>query len=221
MNILAIDNSTMFFTVALKADKKVAQYTINHQGSAENFSIIVERLLNDTKLKFKDIDCFAMGTGPGSFTGLRIALSIIKGFAMGSTKPCIGVPSYRAIASQYATSDKPCAIIFDAKKDLVYASVYRKEGEDVIGMVEEGLFNLEDFLTDRCNDNYLFVGESTKFIDRIFEVYPYAPILSTVTIPEARFVAYEAEKKLMSKSVHDVNNIELLYLHPDTCNVRK
>lgn len=221
MNILAIDNSTFYFSVALKTKNNFAQYIIKQQGAAEKFGTVVDRLLADCGLKFSDIDCFAMGTGPGSFTGLRIALSIIKGFAIATNKPCIGIPSYQAIAAQYATSDKPCAVVFDAKKDMVYAAVYRKEGDQVIRMCEENLFVLEEFLNDRCNDDYLYLGESTNFEDRILEVYPFAPILSTVTLPEARFVASEAERIFDSLDSYDVDNIKLLYLHPDTCNVRK
>lgn len=221
MNVLAFDNSTLYFTVALKTKKNFAQYSIKQQGSAEKFSMILDRLLDDCSISFDEIDLFAIGTGPGSFTGLRISLSIIKGFAMASDKPCIGIPSYQAVAAQYATSDKPCAVIFDAKKDKVYASVYRKEGEKVISMIKEDLYGLEEFLTERCNDDYLYIGESNNFSTRINEVYPYAPILSTVTLPEARYVALEAERLFDNHKKYDVDDIELLYIHPDTCNVRK
>lgn len=221
MNILAIDNSTMYLSIALKSKKHFAQHSIQQQGAAEKFSLIVDRLLEDCGLSFDNIDCFAMGTGPGSFTGLRVSLSIIKGFAMATGKPCIAIPSYQAIAAQYATSDKPCAVIFDAKRNKVYASVYRKDEGEVVSMVKEGLYDLEEFLTDRCNDDYLFIGESTNFLERILEVYPYAPVMSTVTLPEARYVAEEAARLFKSADKHSVDDIELLYIHPDTCNVRK
>lgn len=221
MNILAIDNSTQHFSVALEVYGSLSQSSVFKAATVEKFTIIIDDLLKRSSVDLTDIDCFVMGTGPGSFTGLRMAVSILKGFHMATGKPCIGIPSYIATTKQYCSSGKPCALIFDAKKDLIYGAVYTLEDGGVKNLVKEDLYQLEDFLINRCNSDYLFVGESTAFADRIAEVYPFAPILSTVTYPEARFLIAEAKKVFDAGGDFDPKNIELLYIHPDTCTVRR
>ena len=221
MNILAIENSTIDSSIALKSGEKLSQHSIFNQGTAEQFTSVIDTLLAQSSLTINDIDRFVIGTGPGSFTGLRMALSILKGFYLALGKPCIGIPSYAAIARQYCVEDKPCAIIFDAKKDKVYGAVYQRQEDRITCMIKENLFDLEDFLLNRCSSEYLFVGESFAFSERIHEVYPYASILSIPTFPEARGLIEEALSREQEEGQSIPENVELLYIHPDTCTVRK
>ena len=220
MNVLAIDNSTVHFSIALSADGKMLQKSIYGRGTAEEFTMVIDSLLSRAKLAVEEIDLFVMGTGPGSFTGLRTSLSIIKGFYSALDKPCIGIPSYAAIVRQYSIADKPCAVIFDAKKSKVYGGVYRREGDKTIKMIKEEIFDLDYFLVNRCGSDYVFAGESIEFIDDIRDTYPFADVLSSTTYPEARFLIDEALQLYEKDTINLPDDIELLYIHPDTCNVR-
>jgi tRNA threonylcarbamoyladenosine biosynthesis protein TsaB len=221
MNILALENTLDTFSLALSVRGEIAQFIASQRSAAERFPLALDFLLSHAGISLGDIDAYVMGTGPGSFTGMRVCLSIVKGMAAAIERPCVGVPSYRAVIEQYAEPDRPCAVIFDAKKDSVYGAVYRKTDEGVICMIPEGLYSLESFLNDRCGDDYYFLGESVRFAQRIREVYPYAQIASTLTPPEARFLIPSAEVALRSSQPHTVDTLELLYIHPDTCTVTR
>lgn len=221
MNILAIENSTAHFSAALKTDRTVLQCSVLYGQTSEDFTALLDFLFRQASLNVSDVDLFVMGTGPGSFTGLRTSLSIIKGFHAALGKPCMGIPGYAGITRQYAVAETPCAVIFDAKKNKIYGGVYCRQGDNVIRMIQEDVYDLDDFLVNRCGTDYLFAGESIKFVEKIRDIYPFAPVLSDTAYPEPRFLIDQALQRCREGDPGDTpDNIELLYIHPDTCNVR-
>ncbi|MCG8640833.1 MAG: tRNA (adenosine(37)-N6)-threonylcarbamoyltransferase complex dimerization subunit type 1 TsaB [Desulfobacterales bacterium] len=82
---------------------------------------------NRSGLDLADIDAYVAARGPGSFTGLRIGISAIKGLAYAMGKPALGASSLDGIAFRFAYSSLPVCVMMDAKRDEVYAAVYRFE----------------------------------------------------------------------------------------------
>ena len=101
MIILAMDTSGPVAGVAILCDGKLAYEgaAVNKMTHSVNMMPMVEEALTRSALDIADIDLFAAVTGPGSFTGVRIGVTAVKGMAHGAGKPCIGVDALEALAS--------------------------------------------------------------------------------------------------------------------------
>lgn len=124
---LAIDTSSRTASIALLQDEVILYELSVNVGL--NHSVVLlpafDQMLHALGLDMEKIDLFACTTGPGSFTGLRIAAGTIKGFAMASGKPIVGVSSLDALSLNAACSPYPVCPLLDARKGQVYTALYR------------------------------------------------------------------------------------------------
>jgi tRNA threonylcarbamoyladenosine biosynthesis protein TsaB len=130
MKILAVDTAADSCSVAV-ADSGygiLAEMTVDiRQTHSKHLMQMIITVLGMTGLRISDIDGFAVTRGPGSFTGLRIGISTVKGLAAGSGKPLTGVSSPDALAFQFPFADCLICTMTDARKKEVYCSRYRFE----------------------------------------------------------------------------------------------
>jgi len=127
MKILALDTATPSCSVAILDDGSLlAELTRgNSTTHSRHLMGLINTVCSIADLKAGDVDGFAVTIGPGSFTGLRIGISTIKGLAFSLGKPVVGVSSLDALAWQCAQSDYLICPILDARKKEVYACRYR------------------------------------------------------------------------------------------------
>src|SRR5262245_65741737 len=85
----------------------------------------IDNVLRAARWELANVEAFAVALGPGSFTGLRIGLSTVKGLAFATGRPVIGVPTLDALAWTLPFCGYPVCPILDAKKNEVYAGLYR------------------------------------------------------------------------------------------------
>jgi len=221
MNILVIENSTRNLSIALKKGDQIFEQNSLSLNSSEYVMSAMGELLNKAVLDITDIDFFSLGLGPGSFTGLRIACSVIKGFNIGLRKPVVGLPSFLALACEFSFFDKSVAIISDARKNLIYGAIYRELKGQIKPKVAETLLPLEGFLRNLCDKDCVFVGESMKFKEEIKRIYPHAFISKNVNLPRAGFLIDKAERQYFNNKFVSVDRLQPLYLHPETCQIKK
>jgi tRNA threonylcarbamoyladenosine biosynthesis protein TsaB len=137
-NILAIDTSSAWCSVALSLDDQLPE--LRHEAVSAGASQLllpwIESLLNDAKIKLKDLDVIAVGIGPGAFTGVRLGVAAVQGLAISNNLPVIPVSSLDAIASQLIqtpafqkTNSKHFVIAIDARMDEVYWARYETQHE--------------------------------------------------------------------------------------------
>lgn len=134
MNILAIDTAGPRLSAAIaKGEKLIARYESKKEKShSDALAPAVEKLLRKCRLKPGGIDLYAISIGPGSFTGLRIGVAFIKGMNLFFNKPVACVPTLDALAETAgAGADYVCPIV-DAKRQNVYAAIY-KRGKRILG----------------------------------------------------------------------------------------
>lgn len=130
MRILGLDTSTLTTGVALVEDSHlIADYLVDNRVShSRKILPIIDSLLGQARLKLQEVDGFCVAAGPGSLTGLRIGLSIMKGFSLATRKPLVGVPTLEAMALSLAHADKQVCPTIDARKGEVYCALFRMEG---------------------------------------------------------------------------------------------
>ncbi len=122
--ILAVDTTTEYGSLALLRDDELVEEVLVHapKGFAHVLYGHLAELFNRHLLKPADIDLFAAAPGPGSFTGVRVGLTCVKGLAEAVGRPAVGISNLQAIAS-CGTAPLRAAVL-DARRGEVYAAVY-------------------------------------------------------------------------------------------------
>lgn len=137
MKILAVDTSTASGSVALlDGEALMVEWTLL-SARTQNRRLLdgVDRILAEAGWALEDVDAFAVTTGPGSFTGIRIGLSTLKAVAWAMEKPLVGVGTLEALAAPLAWAPWAACPVIDARKKEVYAALYRPDGSG--GLREE------------------------------------------------------------------------------------
>lgn len=138
----------------------VAHYTLNIEVTySERLMTTIDRVIKDAGLDLAAIDGFAVSIGPGSFTGLRVGLSTVKGLAFATGKPVAAVPTLRALAWNLPYAAFPVCTMLDARKNQVYAALYRYEGPTLVQVMDEAAVSLKE-LAGRVTGPTVFIGEA-------------------------------------------------------------
>src|SRR6185436_12467303 len=143
MRILAVDTSSERGSVCI-TDNDVVLGEIRLASSvqhAERLFRSVEFLLESLPVTLADMDLFAAARGPGSFTGLRVGLAAMEGFAAAFGKASAGVSTLEALAWKANIENERIAPAIDARRGEVYTALYRREGGRLI---EERAPTVED-----------------------------------------------------------------------------
>jgi tRNA threonylcarbamoyladenosine biosynthesis protein TsaB len=106
------------------------------------------------------MDIFAVATGPGSFTGLRIGLSTVKGFSYATGKPIVSVPTLEALAQNFPFCRYPVCTMLDARKKEVYVALFEWKNEGLVRLISEMSVKVNKAL-ERINehDKVVFTGD--------------------------------------------------------------
>ncbi len=169
MKVLAIETATMLGSVALLDDKEglIGEIRVNISvAHAERLMPSVDYLLGASRISIKDIDAFAVSIGPGSFTGLRIGLSTVKGFCYATGKPIVAVPTLDAFAMAIHFSPYQRCPMLDARKNEVYTALYRDEDGLCKKIMPETVIKPADLLKD-IKEPTIFMGEGAKIYKNI------------------------------------------------------
>lgn len=132
MIILAFDSTAKAASVAVCDDEKLlALYNIdNGLTQSELLLPMAENMLKSLQLSFSDVDLLTAAVGPGSFTGVRIGVALVKGIAFGRDIPCVSVSTLDALAENLAGLDGIIVPCMDARRQQVYTATYRgKDGK--------------------------------------------------------------------------------------------
>jgi tRNA threonylcarbamoyladenosine biosynthesis protein TsaB len=130
MRVLAVETSSLAGGVALLEDERlVAEYLLDVSIThSERLMAAIDRVLADARWTARELGGLAVAVGPGSFTGLRIAVSTVKGLALALDLPVAAVPTLDAMAAALPWAALPVCPVLDARKGEVYASCYRWDG---------------------------------------------------------------------------------------------
>ncbi len=144
MKLLALDTTSAVATAAVFLDgvcllEREADSSKKH---AETALPLIDSLLEEAKVSIREIDCFAVDIGPGSFTGVRIGVSLVNALAFALKKPVIPVDSLAALYEAEGERELPVACILDARNGNGYAAMYQA-GETLI---QPSAVEIEPFL---------------------------------------------------------------------------
>jgi tRNA threonylcarbamoyladenosine biosynthesis protein TsaB len=216
MKILSIDTASTTGSVAVVAGQTLLAEIIvaRRETHSRRLMDMVDSALDMAGLGLKEMDGLAYTRGPGSFTGLRIGLSVVKGLALISGKPLAGVSSLEVLARQAPDRTRLVCPMMDARNNEVYCARYRHSDNDFQRVTEEAALSPEDAaagITEDC----LLIGDGawryrTLMEERLGELARFAA--PDHGIPRALTVARLSAVKFEAGITDDLRSVVPVYL---------
>ena len=153
MKILSLDSTSRYSSVALTEDGTILAHTFLDSGNTHSETLLpaIIDLLQFNHLHSDDIDLFACSAGPGSFTGVRIGVSILKGLCSGKDKPCIGISTLEALAENLPYEDAILCPVMDARRNQVYTALFLRQNGMLTRLTQDDLITL-DVLSEKLKE---------------------------------------------------------------------
>ena len=208
MLILGIDTSTKICTCSIFDSENgvIAETSLSVKKNHSNIVMpIIDNLFKISDLTINDIDKIAVAIGPGSFTGVRIALGIAKGLAMALNKPLIAVNELDILEAIASGNENEIIPLIDARKERVYYKYQNKYVDDyLINLISnfdknkkyifvgDGAINYKNILKDNLRDNAIILP--------VYNAFPRASILCELALNKEEANIYTLEPEYISKS---------------------
>jgi tRNA threonylcarbamoyladenosine biosynthesis protein TsaB len=218
MKILAVDTSGINCSVCIIDEASVLAEFSQCSGTTHSQSLMpmIYEMQKYSGITPEDIDVFACSIGPGSFTGLRIGISTIKGMALSLNKPVIGVPSLVGLAYNIPYFNGLICPIIDAKNNNVYSAIFEYKDKPIMmgSYISEGFESLIDVLKTKESD-ILFIGDGAiAYKDKLISEFGNKAIFSPIHLNNqlAISIAKAAMDKASLGEFDDYNSLVPLYL---------
>jgi len=181
MKVLAIDTSNYVLGVAIVDQEKVIGEVITNLPKNHSVRVMptIEQLMKECGIKPKELDRIVVAMGPGSYTGVRIGVTIAKTLAWSLQIPLVGVSSLEVLAANGRHFNGSISPIFDARRGQVYTGLYRYEEKRLTCVEEDKIILLADWLEElrKRETPVLFIGNDLvihkKQIETDLEQFAY------------------------------------------------
>jgi len=167
MLLLSVDSSATPASVCLYDGKVLAEYFINTRLThSQTLVAMIDSVLNITGTKSEDIDAYAVNSGPGSFTGVRIGVSAVKGLAYAADKPCIAVSTLESMAYQFLSADSIVCACMDARRHQVYNAVFRVRHGQVERLCDDRAIGIDELVTElkAIDGKVILTGDGAELV---------------------------------------------------------
>ena len=225
MRILAVETSTLAGGAALlDGERVVGEYTLNIRAThSERLMAAVDHLLQLSGWELETLEGLAVAIGPGSFTGLRIGVSAVKGLAMALGIPIAPVPTLDALAATLPFAAHPVCPVLDAKKGEVYASLYHW-ADEAMSRDWEYLALAPEALCERLAGPVILVGDAVDtlgglFRERLGANAHFAP--AGRRLPSPGSVGALGHALLLAGRTVDASALTPLYLRPSEAELKR
>lgn len=168
MKVLGIDTSGHVASVAVcDGDTVLAQTSVVTKLTHSQIILpLCKDVLRLAETELQDIDRIAVADGPGSYTGLRIGISAVKGMAFALKKDCVGVSTLEALAYNLAGYEGIICPVMSARGNLVYTATFSCDGKNITRITEDGITDAGE-LAASLDGKVIFVGDyAQEFIEK-------------------------------------------------------
>lgn len=224
MKILAVDTSTFTGSVALVDGQGVAAEWTLRSSRTHNRRLLgtVDAILKEAGWTLEAVGGFAVTSGPGSFTGLRIGLTTVKTLAWITAKPFAAVCSLEALAAPLAFSSMPVCALLDARKQEIYGAVYQPDGKGRLVLRGDLLLLPPERLTDHIQTPTLFCGDGwLLYRDLLAERLGPRAVGASAPFHEIRagFVGEQARRRFSRQGADNPLTSAPLYVRPSEAEI--
>ena len=179
MKVLGIETATAVCAAAISIDRVVASEELIEQNyvHAEKLLGLIDRSMRRASVSLADLNGVAVSIGPGSFTGLRIGLSVAKGIVYGRGLPLLGVPTLEAHAcatrlTKGAPAGSDILAIIDARRDDVYCQLFSPDRDRCIPVWEARDLTLPDLVRDLSDRSVTVTGDAVPKFAAFVRTHP-------------------------------------------------
>jgi len=224
MKVLGIDTSTSCGSVGLIDNGEViSDYLLNVPVThSQRLLSAIELVLKEASCPIENLDGWAIALGPGSFTGLRIGVSTVKGLAFATGKPVTGISTLDVLASQIAPTPYLICPVLDARKKEVYTSFYRFEKSLLKRQSDYQAIQPED-LVRRIREQTIFLGDGAKTYREFLlsslsslALFPSAPL----HLSHGSMVAKLGSELLQRGECLDLSTFAPIYVRPSEAEMK-
>ena len=170
MLILAFESSAKAASAALVKDGRLISQYSQCSGLTHSRTLLPmgEDMLKNAELKLSDVELIAVAHGPGSFTGIRIGVSMVKGLAWAAEKPCVGVSTLEALAWHGLAAGGYVCPVMDARRNQVYNAIFKIENGHPVRVTEDRPIALSELAEEiRALDAPMFlVGDGAELTEK-------------------------------------------------------
>lgn len=224
MKILAVDTASKSCSVSILNEEKIFAEISNGSGETHSKHLMgmIESAIRSSGFSKKDLDAYAVSIGPGSFTGLRIGISTVKGLSEASGKPAAGVSSLDALAFDFSVSNLLICSMLDAQRKEVYFSCIRFRDGVMKRVVEEGVMD-PGRVASAIKEPCLFVGDGSMVYRKVIsenaaeEVFFAPPERNAI---HAANVGYLGMEKIQKGEDHE-KGLVLRYIRKCDAEIKK
>lgn len=198
MKILSLDSSSVTASVAVTENGAVLSEKFINNGLTHSQTLMpmVEEILNDIDIPIEDIDLFSITNGPGSFTGVRIGISAVKGMADALNKKCIAVSTLEAIAEPLKNEDVIACAVMDARCNQVYTAYFNLGNR----LCEDKAILIDDLGEEirEYNKKVVFIGDGSLLCyERLNEIIQDCEVANEdIRYVHGSSVGFVAEEKI-------------------------
>ncbi|MFH1857302.1 MAG: tRNA (adenosine(37)-N6)-threonylcarbamoyltransferase complex dimerization subunit type 1 TsaB [Candidatus Omnitrophota bacterium] len=225
MKWIAMDTSTEYLSLGISEGEEVlyAQTVFLERKHSTELLPFLEKALEQVNFSIEETGGFIVGLGPGSFTGLRVGVSMVKAMASSLGKPLVGIPTLDCLAFAVPENAASIAVLVDAKRNQIYAARYEKKNTHLRKITKERVMLPESFLKSLKGET-LFLGDGAVLYrdliqKRMGPKARFAEPAYNIPNPEALIAlgrAHFEEGKL-----ENPKTLVPLYLYPKDCMIKK
>lgn len=219
MYVLAVDTSSAVASCSIISEEKlVGEYLINNQLThSEKTMPMIKDMIANSGVALEEIDYFAVVTGPGSFTGLRIGVATVKALAHVCGKPTVEVSSMEMLSRGYEYFEGIIIPMMDARRQRVFTGAFESKGSEIKQILEDDVLEIDDLLeiAKAYKGNILLTGDAAsmyyeKFVDALGERVRVASHVNTLA--RASWAAEVAMGKIRAGELSTYGEIKPNYL---------
>jgi len=224
--ILLIETATPVCSVAISiaGETVIEKSSIEKNAHSKILTVFIQEAMNETNLKFADLDAVAVSKGPGSYTGLRIGVSAAKGFCYALNIPLIAVNTLQSMAGgmkerfQEIKENQLFCPMIDARRMEVYSAIYDQD-LDQIRETKAEIIDEKSFTEYLDQNKMIFFGDGAAKCKEVID-HPNASFISDFE-PSATHMKFLAEEKFLKQQFEDVAYCEPFYLKDFIAGVPK
>ncbi len=222
MKILGIDTTTKFLCVGLSDGRSIYEYNLEAGRNLSSFiGVALKRILDYLGWKALDLDYLACGLGPGSFTGMRTGISFIKGMGWALSKPIIGISTLDILALNVSDTDKQIIPAIDAKRNLIYAAVF-KNNHNKLSRIKPPMLLSPQGLAAIAKKDSLILGDAAElYKDKILKnTFGLTFLDKDYWYPRPRNIIKLALERIKDKKINNSFDVKPIYLYPKECQIK-
>lgn len=204
--ILSVETATLSGSVALSRGEEIVTAFAGDSGVSHSNTLLndIDKLLKEAEVDLSEIDLFAVATGPGSFTGLRIGIATVKALAATLDRPCAGIPTLQAVALAAGESTHSVALL-PAGRGEVFAQLFSVTKDGFVTALDQATHISPQRLIEKYGsiENVLWCGEKE---------------LQGLVL--ARLIASLALIKFREKQLEQPDALQAIYVRPSDAELK-